>query len=178
MQQAQSVPFGATIPSERPMAGPLPSDRASRGPASRSNRNPELVAISQLTPDVKSTIRILIVDDERTLRESCASVLQFEGYQVSMCSRGDEARETLKRNRFDIVLLDLCMPEVPGMRLLRTCLDAHPDTIVIMITGNPSVDTSIETLRPGASDHLPKPFSGTHLQILFGLAAHAVLVEL
>src|SRR6266704_1494530 len=59
------------------------------------------------------------------LRESCASVLQYEGYQVSLCSRGDEARETLKRNRFDIVLLDLYMPEVSGLRLLRTCLEAQ-----------------------------------------------------
>ena len=158
------------------MAGPLPSDRASRGPASRSNRNPELIAISQLTPDVKSTIRILIVDDERTLRESCASVLQFEGYQVSMCSRGEEAKDLLRRTPFDVVLLDLYMSDVPGMKLLRGCLDAHPDTIAIMITGNPSVETSLEALRAGAWDYLPKPFSATHLQVLIGRAAHAVMV--
>jgi DNA-binding NtrC family response regulator len=125
---------------------------------------------------MKSSIRVLIVDDERTLRESCASVLQYEGYQVSMCSRGDEARETLKRNKFDIVLLDLYMPEIPGMRLLRTCLEAHPETIVIVITGNPTIDSSLEALRAGAWDYLPKPFSGTHLQILLGRAAHAVIV--
>jgi DNA-binding NtrC family response regulator len=119
---------------------------------------------------------MLIVDDERTLRESCTSVLQYEGYQVTQCGRGEEARELLKRQKFDIVLLDLYMPEVPGMRLLRTCLDAHPDTIVIMITGNPSIDSSIEALRAGAWDYLPKPFSGTHLQILLGRAAHAVIV--
>src|SRR5437899_1310318 len=176
MQQAQSVPFGATIPSERAMAGPLPSDRASRGPATRSNRNPELIAISQLTPDVKSTIRILIVDDERTLRESCASVLQFEGYQVSMCSRGEEAKDLLRRTPFDVVLLDLYMSDCPGMELLRGCLDGHPDTIAIMITGNPSVETSLEALRAGAWDYLPKPFSATHLQVLIGRAAHAVMV--
>ena len=157
-------------------ASPL-DDNRSLGAPRRAASSRHITGVAQLmTPELKASIRVLIVDDERTLRESCASVLQYEGYQVSVCSRGDEARETLKRNRFDIVLLDLCMPEVPGMRLLRTCLDAHPDTIVIMITGNPSVDTSIETLRAGAWDYLPKPFSGTHLQILFGRAAHAVLV--
>jgi len=119
---------------------------------------------------------VLIVDDDRTLRESCASVLQYEGYQVSLCSRGDEARETLKRNRFDIVLLDLYMPEVSGLRLLRTCLEAHSDTIVLVITGNPSVDSSLDALRAGAWDYLPKPFSATHLQILVGRAAHTVTV--
>jgi DNA-binding NtrC family response regulator len=103
-------------------------------------------------------------------------VLQYEGYRVSVAGRGDEARETLKRNKFDIVLLDLYMGEVSGMRLLRACLEAHPDTIVIMMTGNPSVDTNLEALRAGAWDYLPKPFSGAHLQILLGRAAHGVLV--
>src|SRR5256885_12984652 len=158
------------------MAGPQPSERAPRSPTSRSSRSPEIIAISQLTAEIKSTIRILIVDDERTLRESCASVLQYEGYQVSLCSRGEEAKDLLKHTAFDIVLLDLYMTEVPGMRLLRTCLDAHPDTIAIMITGNPSVETSLEALRLGAWDYIPKPFSATHLQILIGRAAHAVMV--
>jgi DNA-binding NtrC family response regulator len=158
------------------MAGPPPTERPSRGPTSRSNRNSGIPAIAQLTPEVKASIRILIVDDERTLRESCASVLQYEGYQVSLCSRGEEAKDLLKRTSFDIVLLDLYMSEIPGMRLLRTCLDAHPGTIAIMITGNPSIETSLEALRAGAWDYLPKPFSATHLQILIGRAAHAVMV--
>src|SRR2546426_9192972 len=92
-----------------------------------------------------------IVDDDRTLRESCASVLQYEGYQVSLCSRGDEARETLKRNRFDIVLLDLYMPEVSGLRLLRTCLETHSDTIVLVITGNPRTMVDRKSTRLNSS---------------------------
>ncbi|PYO83038.1 MAG: Fis family transcriptional regulator [Gemmatimonadetes bacterium] len=147
-----------------------------RAPHSRPGRVRPTLGPCQLTAELKATIRVLIVDDDRTLRESCASVLQYEGYQVSLCSRGDEARETLKRNRFDIVLLDLYMPEVSGLRLLRTCLEAHSDTIVLVITGNPSVDSSLDALRAGAWDYLPKPFSATHLQILVGRAAHTVTV--
>jgi len=147
-----------------------------RAPHSRPGRVRPTLGPCQLTAELKATIRVLIVDDDRTLRESCASVLQYEGYQVSLCSRGDEARETLKRNKFDIVLLDLYMPEVSGLRLLRTCLEAHSDTIVLVITGNPSVDSSLEALRAGAWDYLPKPFSATHLQILVGRAAHTVTV--
>jgi len=136
----------------------------------------QAVSFPQLTAELKSSIHILVVDDERSLRESCATVLKYEGYEVSLASRGDEAGQMLKRTKFDIVLLDLYMGDVPGMRLLRMCLEAHPETIVIMMTGNPSVDSSLEALRAGAWDYLPKPFSGTHLQILLGRAAHTVLV--
>jgi DNA-binding NtrC family response regulator len=158
------------------MAGPQLPDRSSRGSSSRSGKSPEIIPISQLTAEVKETIRILIVDDERTLRESCASVLRYEGYQVSLCSRGEEAKDLLKRTAFDIVLLDLYMTDIPGMQLLQTCLEAHPATLAIMITGNPSIATSLEALRAGAWDYLPKPFSATHIQILIGRAAHAVMV--
>jgi DNA-binding response OmpR family regulator len=56
---------------------------------------------------LRSTIRILVIDDDRTLREGCASLLQVEGYSVSVSGRGDEAIEMLRRSPFDIVLIDL-----------------------------------------------------------------------
>ena len=62
------------------------------------------------------------------------------------------------------------------MEILKAVLEASQDTIVVMMTGNPSVASSVEALRVGAWDYLPKPFSATHLQLLFGRAAHAVLV--
>src|SRR2546426_2400519 len=68
------------------------------------------------------------------------------------------------------------MGEVPGSELLHTALATNPGTIVIIMTGNPSVASSLEALQAGAWDYLPKPFSGTQLQILIGRAAHAVLV--
>ncbi|HSK18955.1 MAG TPA: sigma-54 dependent transcriptional regulator [Longimicrobiales bacterium] len=129
-----------------------------------------------LTDDVKKSIRVLIVDDEHTLRESCASVLGVEGFDISVCGKGMDALVMLKRRPFDIVLLDLHMTQVSGMQLLETCLETHPDTIAIIMTGNPSVESSIAALRAGAWDYLPKPFAASHLQILIGRAAHAVLV--
>src|SRR5437660_1144788 len=129
-----------------------------------------------LSPAAKASVQILIVDDERTLRESCASMLKHEGYNVRVCSRGEEALETLKRVRFDIVLLDLYMAQVRGMELLRVTLETHPETIVIVMTGHPSVTSNLEALQAGAWDYLPKPFSATHMQILLGRAAHAVMV--
>lgn len=123
----------------------------------------------------RGTIRILIVDDDRTLREGCASVLQVEGYNVSTCGRGDEALEMVRRAHFDIVMVDLYMTPVPGLEILKAVLTIRPGTIVLVMTGNPSVASSMEALRSGAWDYLPKPFSGTHLQVLLGRAAHAVL---
>jgi len=147
-----------------------------RTPETRDSTPPAAPDPLSLTPETKASLQILIVDDERTLRESCVSMLKHDGYNVRACARGDEALDTLKRVRFDIVLLDLFMSQVSGMELLRACLEARPDTIVIVMTGNPSVATSLEALQAGAWDYLPKPFSATHLQILLGRAAHAVSV--
>ncbi|HEY7026904.1 MAG TPA: sigma-54 dependent transcriptional regulator [Gemmatimonadales bacterium] len=126
--------------------------------------------------EVKASIRILVVDDERTLRESCASVLQMDGYNVTLIGRGEEALDTVKRRKFDIILVDLYMSQTSGMDILRTALEHNRDTIVVVMTGNPSVASSIEALRAGAWDYLPKPFSATHLQVLIGRASHAVMV--
>src|SRR4249920_3218095 len=127
--------------------------------------------------EVKASIRILIVDDERTLRESCASVLQADGYNVTTIGRGEEALETVRRRKFDVVLVDLYMSQVSGLDILKGILTDSKDTIVVVMTGNPSVTSSIEALRMGAWDYLPKPFSATHLHVLIGRASHAVMVS-
>ena len=156
------------------MALPLAQNDVTRpGPRSAS---PELVPPLPMAPGTKSRIRILIVDDEHTLRESCASMLRQEGYDVTVCGRGEEARDRLQRRAFDIVLVDLYMSQVDGLTLLRTALATNRETIVIAMTGNPSVESNVEALRQGAWDYLPKPFSATHLQILIGRATHTWLV--
>jgi DNA-binding NtrC family response regulator len=127
--------------------------------------------------EVKESIRILVVDDDRTLREGCASVLQVEGYNVTFSGRGDEALEIVKRRKFDIILVDLYLTPISGVDILKAALEVHRDTIVVVMTGNPSVTSSIEALRAGAWDYLPKPFSATHLHVLIGRASHAVMVS-
>jgi DNA-binding NtrC family response regulator len=127
-----------------------------------------------MNPEVAVKRSVLIVEDEVTLRESCSSVLRHEGYQVTAVGRGDEARDLLQRNSFDIVLLDLNMPQVPGMDLLQICLARNPGSLVVVMTGNPDVESSVEAIRLGAWDYLPKPFTATHLQILMGRAWHTI----
>jgi DNA-binding NtrC family response regulator len=166
--------FGVFPPMGSPSAPRSSDAEISMGSISGDGQLADAAGVSS---KVRSTIRVLVVDDDRTLREGCASLLQVEGYNVTISGRGDEAIEMLRRSRFDIVLVDLCMTPVSGMEILKAALDAHAETLVIMMTGNPSVATSVEALRLGAWDYLPKPFSGTHVQLLFGRAAHAVLAR-
>src|SRR6266513_726416 len=156
------------------MAMPLAEDRIGR--SRESDEAKTLAALLPIGPEQKARIRILVVDDEHTLRDSCATVLRQDGYDVTVCGRGSEALELLKRRAFDIVLADLHMPQVDGLALLRVAQTTNRDTVVIVMTGNPTVDTSVEALRQGAFDYLPKPFSATHLQILVGRAVHSLVV--
>src|SRR3989442_685025 len=91
----------------------------------------------------KPSITILVVDDDRTLRDSCASVLGVEGYRVTAVGHGDEALRLVKRHAFDIVLVDWYMREVSGIELLGAILAARPQTIAITMTGRPSSRPSV-----------------------------------
>ena len=123
---------------------------------------------------VTEKMRALIVDDDRTLREGCASVLRAEGVNVEVTGRGEEAIQMIHRSRFDIMLVDVYLEPVSGIDVLKAVMATSPSTLVVLMTGNPSVDSSIEAMRIGAWDYLPKPYSGTQLQLLVGRAAHAV----
>jgi DNA-binding NtrC family response regulator len=153
------------------MSIPLSENTAGNGADASSVR-----ALLSIGPDAKARVRILVVDDEHSLRESCASVLRTEGYDVTVCGRGQEALDLLKRRPFDIALVDLYMSQVDGLALMRAALATSPETIVIVMTGNPSIESNLEALRQGAWDYLPKPFSAQHLQITLGRATHTVLV--
>src|SRR5881296_761135 len=159
---------------------PLPRTTSMSMPMTQNGAQPgdgrELAALLAIGPDARARVRILVVDDEHTLRESCAGVLRHEGYDVTVCSRGQDALDLLKRRAFDVVLVDLYMTQVDGLALLRAALGTNHDTIVIVMTGNPSVESSVEALRQGAFDYLPKPFSASHLQVLIGRAVHTLLV--
>jgi DNA-binding NtrC family response regulator len=133
-------------------------------------------ALLSIDSEAKAKIRTLVVDDEHTLRETCAVLLRNEGYDVTVCARGNDALDLVKRRPFDIALVDLYMSQVDGLTLLQAALATNPDTIVIVMTGNPSVESSIEALRLGAWNYLPKPFAAQHLQIMIGRAAHTVVV--
>ena len=153
------------------MSTPIGSHHGGNGSDSGS-----VNALLAIDAEAKAKIRTLVVDDEHTLRETCGVLLRNEGYDVTVCARGNDALDLVKRRPFDIALFDLYMSQVDGLTLLQAALATNPDTIVIVMTGNPSVESSIEALRLGAWNYLPKPFAAQHLQIMIGRAAHTVLV--
>src|SRR2546423_5327050 len=116
--------------------------------------------------EAKAGIRVLVAEDERGLREGLTAALRVQGYDATSAISGADAVEILGRSYFDIVLTDLYLTPVTGLDVLRAALAAKRDAIVIVMTGNPSVASSIDVMRAGAWDFLPKPFSATHLQIL------------
>ena len=122
-----------------------------------------------------ASIRILIVEDEETLRDSCASVLSHDGYAVSTCGVAREAQNLLRHNVFDVLLLDWYMSDIPGAELLPYALASNPMTRVIAVTGKPTLASSLEAMRIGVWAYLPKPFSAVQLAIVVGQAAHATL---
>jgi DNA-binding NtrC family response regulator len=102
--------------------------------------------------------RILIVDDERTIRESVSLVLAEEGYETEIASTGSQALELINEKDFEILITDLKMPGIDGMELIKQSLKICPETSVIIITAHASVESAIEALRMGAFDYILKPF--------------------
>ncbi|HET7228666.1 MAG TPA: sigma-54 dependent transcriptional regulator [Longimicrobium sp.] len=119
-------------------------------------------------------IDVLIVDDEELLVKSCGQILSSEGYTVYTEGRGRNALEVVRRQRPDIVLTDLMLPDMDGLALLKEIKKLAPETLVVMITGFATVDSSVEAIRAGAYDYIPKPFTATQLRILIGRAAQQV----
>jgi DNA-binding NtrC family response regulator len=120
------------------------------------------------------SITVLIVDDEELLVKSCGQILSSEGYTVHTEGRGRSALEMVRRHRPDLILADLHLPDMDGMVLLKEIKKISPESLVIMITGFATVDSSVEAIRAGAYDYIPKPFTATQLRILIGRAAQQV----
>jgi two-component system nitrogen regulation response regulator NtrX len=103
--------------------------------------------------------RILVIDDEPAIRDSLRMILEYEDYQFVGAASGQEALDVLQRERPDVVLLDIKMPGVDGMEVLRK-LRAIDETLpVIMISGHGTTATAVEAIRSGAIDFLDKPLS-------------------
>ncbi len=102
--------------------------------------------------------KILIVDDESRMCDSLKILLSREGYEAQTGYSGKEAIECLSRDSFDLVLLDIVMPDMTGHQIMDYINSQNPETLVIVMTGHVSVDSAVESLRRGAYDYFRKPF--------------------
>ncbi len=108
--------------------------------------------------------KVLVVDDEPVVIKSCDRILSSEGIEVEGAATGREGLELVEGNGFDVMLLDLKMPDTNGLEVLRRVKKAKPEVTVIIITGYPSVDTAVEAMKLGAFDYVVKPFAPEELR--------------
>lgn len=120
----------------------------------------------------KQKSRILVVDDEQSLRIILSQVLADDGHEVSIAENAEEGLELFRKDPFPVVFTDIVMGNMNGLELLQEIKKINPETQVIIITSHASLDTSINALRSGAYDYLVKPFED--LDMISNVADRAV----
>src|SRR3989338_7191044 len=110
--------------------------------------------------------KILVVDDEDTLRNMLTDVLVEEGYEVFAAPNGEEAVKKLREEYFELVITDIMMPGLNGIGVLKAAKEIEPGTDIIVMTGYASVETAVESMRLGASDYITKPFNIDQIKIV------------
>ena len=114
--------------------------------------------------------KILIVDDDDGVRQVLGESLQDAGHRVSSAESGEKAIATVREEAFDLVILDMVLPRVDGMAVLKDITTLRPELPVIMITGYASVETAIKAMKMGAVDYIVKPFRMEEVELVVGKA--------
>jgi len=114
---------------------------------------------------ISYTPKILVVDDEARIRNACKLVLDECGYEVCLAINGKDGLQQIHDHHYDIILLDLMMPELSGFDVLAQVKSLHPDTVVIVISGYATLEHSVDAMKNGAFDFIPKPFTPDHLRV-------------
>jgi len=116
--------------------------------------------------------RVLVIDDERIVLDSITKILKEENFEVDVTMSGRQGLEWAIAKDYDIVLTDLRMPDIGGMRVLRDVKRAKPAMPVVMITGFGSVQSAVQAMKLGAAEYLEKPFAPDALVKVIQKALH------
>ena len=109
--------------------------------------------------------RILVIDDEQSIRNSLKEVLEYEKYEVDLATEGREGLEMFEKNQYDVVLCDIKMPKMDGIEVLEEIYRQTTDIPIIMISGHGNIDTAVESIKKGAYDFIEKPLDLNRLLI-------------
>ena len=121
--------------------------------------------------------KILVVDDERSMREFLGIMLAKEGYSVTQCPDGETALKQVEEDIFDMVIMDIRMPKMDGIAVLEQIKEMAPETIVIMITAFASTDTAVRAMKKGAYDYITKPFKNDEIKLIIHNALEKKALE-
>ncbi len=111
-------------------------------------------------------VRILVVDDEKSMREFLAIMLRKEGYEVIVADGGESALDVLRREQVDLIVTDVRMPRTDGLAVLKAAKDLSPNTVVLVITAFASTETAVEAMKLGAYDYITKPFKLDEIKLI------------
>ena len=111
----------------------------------------------------ESTAKVLIIEDDEVLRQLLIDVLSDQEYQVEAAETGEDGLRAMEQDVFDVILLDINLPGMDGMDVLRLAPARQPDSQVVMMTAFGTVDTAVEAMKQGAFDYINKPFSTDEL---------------
>ncbi|HTS02375.1 MAG TPA: sigma-54 dependent transcriptional regulator, partial [Thermoanaerobaculia bacterium] len=118
-------------------------------------------------------LRILVVDDEEVIRDVLESLLEREGWTVSTAEDAAEALELFESEPYDVVLLDLMLPDRPGLEVLRDMRRHDPDAVIVIVTAYSSIEGAIQAMREGAFHYIPKPFQNQEVLLTVRKGAEA-----
>ena len=122
-------------------------------------------------------IQVLVVDDEKIMRDGSERILTKEGWNAITADSGLQGLELIKQKSFHILLLDLMMPGMSGMEVLKEVRNSQPGIVVIVITGYATIETAVEAMKAGAYDFIPKPFTPEQLRIVVRRAIEKLTLE-
>ncbi len=108
---------------------------------------------------------ILVIDDEKSIRNTLQEILEYENHKVELATNGPEGIELFKKNEFDVILCDIKMPEMDGIEVLERIIEKSDDVPVIMISGHGNIDTAVEAIKKGAYDFIEKPLDLNRLLV-------------
>src|SRR5688572_12185056 len=109
--------------------------------------------------------RILVVDDEKSIRKTLREILEYEDFKVDEAADGAEGLSLLQKDKYDIILCDIKMPKVDGMEVLDKVIESAHDVPIIMISGHGNIETAVEAVKKGAYDFIAKPLDLNRLLV-------------
>ena len=124
-----------------------------------------LDAISDLIYSLKFMAKILVIDDERSIRNTLKDILEFEKHQVSLAENGKQALDLVQNQVFDLIFSDIKMPEMDGIELLGHFMEREVEAPIVMISGHGNIETAVECIKKGAFDFITKPIDLNRLLI-------------
>ncbi len=113
----------------------------------------------------EDTIKILIIDDDPNVRKTLSDILRAKGYDTSAVGRAGEGFSIMKQKTFNLVLIDLKLPDIPGLDVLDRIKTGSPSTEAIIITGHATLESAIEATNKGAFSFIQKPYDVDQLLI-------------